>query len=108
MNITRMLLIATALIAIAACTSDGDGAQVDNSVTGVVVAIEGDLAETNGFTLLTPDGERMQFVAPAGLVFGDNEPISHLRDHFVSGAPVEVQYEHDGVSMVAVFVGDAE
>lgn len=77
-------------------------------VTGVVAAVDGDLSEIRTFSLLLPDGSALTFRPEEGLLF-DGGPLSHVRDHMVSGTPVAVEYRHgDDDVAVATTVGDAE
>ena len=75
-------------------------------VVGVVVAVDGDLSEVRGFSLLLSDGDILALVPQAGLLF-DGGPLAHLRDHLVSGAPVEVEFRIEAGVAIATGVGDA-
>ena len=92
-----------------AADSDSEAPLQDESqrVAGVVVAVDGDLSEIRTFSLLLPDGSALTFLPEEGLLF-DVGPLSHVRDHMVSGTPVAVEYrQQDGVA-IATTVGDAE
>lgn len=100
----------TSTVALPQTTAVIDSPSVSSEVSqqevGVVVAVDGDLNEIRGFSLLLPDGAVIKLVPQAGLLF-DGGPLSHLRDHLVSGAPVSVVYRvEDGVA-IATNVGDA-
>ena len=76
-------------------------------VDGVVVSVDGGLAEVVGFELVTTSGERLAFVPDPDLDrFDDGAPLSHLSEHLSTGVPVRVVYEErDGV-LVAVALAD--
>jgi len=65
-------------------------ASAQETVTGIVVEVEGDLTTVSRFVLVLPDGTRPEFVPSPGILFHDRAPISHLQDHLRSGAPVEL------------------
>jgi hypothetical protein len=95
------LLAAVLATGFSACSSAQD------TVTGIVVEVDGDLTAVSRFVLVLPDGTRQEFVPSPGILFHDRAPISHLQDHLRSGEPVGVVYETlaDG-SLVAVEVFD--
>ena len=99
-----LLMLATA------CGSDTSASEVSTvtEVTGVVVAVDGDLSEINSFSVVLGDGEILELVPEAGLLFDGDEPLSHVRDHLVSGGPVAVEFYEDGENLICVAVGDAE
>ena len=80
--------------------------EASQQAVGVVVAVDGDLSEVRGFSVLALDGAVLELVPQAGLLF-DGGPLSHLRDHLVSGAPVAVEYHVEAGVAVATGVGDA-
>ena len=101
MRVAVSALIAVALVA-GGCSSG------DQRVTGVVIGVDGDLTTVRGFDLLTTEGDRLEFVPGAELhAFGDGTPLTHLSEHFQSGAPVRVTYRAEGGANVAVAVEDA-
>jgi len=82
-------------------------ASAQETVTGIVVEVEGDLTTVSRFVLVLPDGTRPEFVPSPGILFHDRAPISHLQDHLRSGAPVEVVFETlDDGTLVAIEVFD--
>ena len=91
---------AVALVAMVAC---GGSAKV---IEGRLAEVAGDLETVDSFVLLTEAGERLRFLADPAARFGD-APLSHLRDHLVSGEPVVVSYEERGDDLVATAVDDA-
>jgi len=96
----RRLLAALLVVLTAGC---GGGEQ---SVTGSLVDIDATLTEVRGFTLLTPEGDRLEFTPGAGATFHGG-PLSHLTDHLRTGARVTVFYEEEpGGGLVATQVED--
>ena len=76
-------------------------------VTGTVIDVKGDLSTITLITLLTEDGEKVDFIPADGVLF-DGGPISHVRDHLISGTPVKFEYrELDDGSLEALTLGDA-
>ena len=89
------------LVAIAAC---GGGRE---SVRGVVIEVEGGITDVSGFLLRLPDGSDLRLEPADGVLFHDNAPIGHIRDHLLSGESIEVEYEIlDDGSAVAYSVTD--
>ncbi len=76
--------------------------------TGVVVAVEGDLSAISSFSILLSDGETLVLVPQAGVLFDGEGPLSHLRDHLLSGEPVMVEFHQGADNLVAATVGDGE
>ncbi len=99
-----ILLVIPSLLIVACSSSDDDG---EGRVTGVVTQVSGDLGEVTSFVVTDGDGRSHQFEPAPGLMFEDG-PLDHLREHIVSGDPVEVGYERaeDG-ALIAVDVADA-
>jgi hypothetical protein len=85
-----------------------DLAPIEVTVTGVVVSVDGTLSATNSFTIRLEDGSDLTLVPIDGLLFGGVSPLSHVRDHLVSGSPVLVTYtsSFEG-SFLAIEIGDA-
>lgn len=83
-------------------------APVEVTVTGVVISVDGDLSGTQSFVIRLESGDDLVLVPGDGLLFDEVAPLTHLRDHLVSGNPVEVTYEMptDGPHTVTA-VGDA-
>lgn len=84
---------------------DATGEQL--TVEGVVIAVDGNLDAVASFTLRLSDGSDLIFTPDEGAQF-DGGPISHIREHLTSGAPVRVEYVilGDGTN-VAMDIGDA-
>lgn len=85
-------------------TSDITG---DNTLTGVVSEVNGDLTTVSGFVVLAADGSSHRFTPVDGLLF-DGGPLTHIREHVVTGQPVVVTFELGGNGeLVATGVEDA-
>lgn len=77
------------------------------SVSGVVTAVDGpSVAEVDGFTLRTADGQTLAFAVET-LTLDGGKPAPHLREHLLSGAPVTVWYQVEGDRLVALRYDDA-
>ncbi|MFP3914088.1 MAG: hypothetical protein ACLFWM_04375 [Actinomycetota bacterium] len=93
-----LLIAAASLVAVGACASSGE-----NEATGIVVGVEGELEDVEGFTVLV-DGEQMEFET---IPEGDYAfPLGHLQDHLRSGEPVLIRWEEQGDSLIATFIAD--
>ncbi len=102
-------------LVLAACTTTGNGlCTVGGSITacgeatGIVTNVSGPSAtQVDSVTVRTPQGEVIQFqVGRLDLTEGGlNAP--HLRDHFISGVPITVQYKVDNGQYVALRYFDA-
>ena len=84
------------------CAQPPDGA----SVTGVVIAVDGNLTEVASFTIVTSDAEQLTFV-PDPNAGNPGFPLVHLADHIRSGDPVEVHYDERDDTLWATWVDDA-
>jgi hypothetical protein len=74
----------------------------------VVIDVVGGLAGIDSFTLRLPDGTDLELTPAEDLLFGDAGPISHIRDHLVSGAPVTATYRASSPGLpIVVAVDDA-
>jgi hypothetical protein len=58
---------------------------------GVVVDIDGDLTTTHSFTILLDTGDEVILYPTAEATFHSG-PMGHIRDHILSGVPVNVDY----------------
>lgn len=94
----RVAVVALA-IALTACSGGLE------SVRGTIVEVDGDLASVSSFTIRSTGSETLTFVPVEGLLF-QNGPLSHLTDHLRSGEQVDVTYEVEGETLVAVRVSD--
>jgi hypothetical protein len=97
--------LVTLVLLITACGGGDTDLQV---AEGVVIDVDGTLAEVRSFTVRTPDGTDLTFAVPDGLRFHGEVPLGHLRSHLTTGEPIVVSYETqaDG-SLEAVDVRDA-
>lgn len=93
------VLVAGLLVVLAGCGSS------DLSVEGRLVDFDGDLTTVRSFELISTDGEQLRFIPDVDATFHGG-PISHLRDHLVSGEPIIVFYEERGGDLVATSVED--
>ena len=111
------MMLLTVLVASCGAAASPAGTQGSNPagpapegagiLEGLVVAVDGDLSAVNGFTILS-DGQRLDFVPTAGLLFDAHGPLSHLRDHMTAGTPVAVEFRQEGNVLMATAVGDAK
>jgi hypothetical protein len=99
-----VVIVAAALLVLAGC-SGSDPASGD-TLTGVVSEVNGDITTLTGFVVLAPDGSSHRFTPADGLLF-EGGPLSHLREHIVTGQLVIVTFERgsDG-ELIAVHVED--
>jgi hypothetical protein len=97
-----LAVLALGVLVLAGCSGG------DQRVTGVVMSVDGDLTTVRSFEVLTTGGDRLEFVPGPDLHgFPDGTPLTHLSEHFQTGAPVRVTYrDEDGVN-VAIIVEDA-
>lgn len=98
---TSLARVAAALVAISLLSCSP---QTSATVQGIVTAVDGDLSQVTGFTVLV-EGEPMSFVPSED---GDYAfPLSHLREHLRTGEPVLVGWQMEGGERVATFLDDA-
>lgn len=81
-------------VVVAGCsgTDGGDADHAEHSVTGVVTEVSGDLTMVESFVVLDDEGNSHLFVPEANLTFYGG-PLTHLRDHVVTGQRVTVTFE---------------
>jgi hypothetical protein len=81
---------------------------IEETVTGVVIAVEGNLTGIDSFVIRLPDGSDLALVPTNDLLFDGVGPLSHVRDHLVSGNPIYVTYltSSEGQPIVHA-IGDA-
>ena len=97
----RRGLLVFLLVVSSACS---DGRQTAH---GIVVEVEGTITEVEGFLLRLSDGETVRLRPADGVLFHDNAPIGHIRDHLRSGETIEVEFEVlDDGSAVAYEIRD--
>lgn len=91
-----------ALLAVSGCS----GASTEE-VSGVVIDVTGDLTTVDAFIVRLPDGTNQVFEPAPGLRFDGTAPVSHLRDHLRSAAPITIRYEVlDDGTRIALEVSD--
>jgi hypothetical protein len=97
--------IAVVVIAVLAATAfGGPGRQVK---TGIVVAVHAtSLSDVQGFTILTPDGQMVDFRI-GRLETAGTFPPGHLAEHKVSLVPVRVTYVDEAGVHIAERIEDA-
>lgn len=105
----RQLLVASAvavvIMSVSACSTSPTTS--DDTLTGVISEVNGDLATVTTFVVLTEDGSSHRFTPIDGLLF-EGGPLTHLREHVVTGHPVVVTFERgSGGGLIAIRVEDA-
>ena len=92
-RLTALLLV----IGLASCT------QTSGTSQGIVIDVEGTLAEVTAFTVLV-EGDPVRYLPVEG---GDYAfPLPHLREHQRSGAPIVVHWQLVGETRHALGVTD--
>lgn len=86
---TVLAVLGLAMV-LSACSS-GES-EHSNAVEGIVTEVTGDLSNVESFVVLDADGKSHLFKPEAGLLFY-GAPLSHLRDHVVTGQPVVVTFK---------------
>ncbi len=81
---------------------------IEETVTGVVIAVEGNLTGIDSFVIRLPDGSDLTLVPTDDLLFDGVGPLSHVRDHLVSGNPIYATFltSSEGQPIVHA-IGDA-
>jgi hypothetical protein len=100
-----VVLVAAVILVLAGCS--GSDPLSGDTITGVVSEVNGDLTTVTGFVVLAPDGSSHRFTPADGLLF-EGGPLSHLREHVITGQVIVVTFEQgpDG-GLIAVHVEDA-
>jgi hypothetical protein len=104
---------AAAIVGLVGGCTIGDGTDVTGDhIEGIVTEVTGDLTTVQSFVILDGDGDSHLFTPQSGLLFYGG-PLSHLRDHIVTGERVRVVYERGAYGdLVATSVlhadGDSE
>ena len=97
-----LLMVLISLAVAAGCSSSET--TVDDSVVGVISEVSGDITSVTGFVVLSDDATSHQFTPTPGLVFMGG-PLTHLRDHIISGERVVVSFERgDDGALIAVAI----
>ena len=85
-----LLGVVAAAVALTACTSDTS--EDSDAVEGIVTEVTGDLTAVESLVIMDSDGKSHFFKPSPGLLFYGG-PLSHLRDHVVTGQRVVVTFE---------------
>ena len=75
-------------------------------VEGALISLDGNITTVERFTIVKPDGSRLQFIPDPGATFHGG-PLGHLADHLRTGSSVVVRYREEGDALVALEVDDA-
>jgi hypothetical protein len=107
-TLSRLLVavtIAAVIVSVSGCaTADSSS---DNTLSGVISEVNGDLTTVTGFVVLDEDGSSHRFTPVDGLLF-EGGPLTHLREHVVTGQRVVVTFEVGAEGeLIAIRVGDA-
>lgn len=79
----------------------------DDMLSGVISEVSGDLTTVTGFVVLAEDGSSHRFRPADGLLF-EGGPLTHLREHVVTGQAVVVTFERGpNGELIAIRVEDA-
>ncbi|MCB1246337.1 MAG: hypothetical protein KDB69_03640 [Acidimicrobiia bacterium] len=77
-------------------------------VQGIVTEVTGGIDSVSSFVVMDDNGDLHEFTPEPGLLFYGG-PLSHLRDHIVTGERVKVTYEEGpGGNRIAVLVEHAD
>ncbi len=88
----------------AGCSTEPEAA---NTIEGVVIEVAGDISTVDTFVILGTDGSNHQFTPQPGLLYHGG-PLSHLREHIVTGIPVIVTFATgDNGQLIATEVVDS-
>ena len=103
-SLSFRLTMVVGLVAVVAAACAGDAVGSEMSISGVVTEMTGDLSVVQSFVVLDSDGDSHLFSPEEGLLFLGG-PLSHLRDHVLSGERVTVTFEEtsDG-RLIAVLI----
>lgn len=91
-QIAPVLLAASAALILSAGCSTAE--ESSGEVVGIVTEVTGDLTSIESFVVIDGSGDSSKFVPGEGLTVAGG-PVSHLRDHVVSGEQVKVLF-HSG------------
>lgn len=107
MGRTSILAVAVVIAAVAVgCASDDTGSS--NEIVGVVTELTGDLTHVESFVVLDDEGNSHLMTPSEGLLFYGG-PLSHLRDHIVTGERVRVTFSEGAYgAMTATLIVHAE
>ena len=95
-----------ALLIVSACSSEESSAA--DTVEGIVTEVTGDLTAVESLVILDSEGKSHLFKPTPGLLFYGG-PLSHLRDHVVTGQRVVVTFEAGAYGeQIAVLIEHAD
>jgi hypothetical protein len=104
--VTLLFGVIAALLIVSACASD-DSAE-PNTVEGIVTEVTGDLTAVESLVIMDSEGKSHFFKPTPGLLFYGG-PLSHLRDHVVTGQRVVVTFEAGAYGeQIAVLIEHAD
>ncbi len=87
------------------CASSEDAT---NEIEGIVTEVTGDLTNVQSFVVLDSEGDSHLFTPAPGLLFHGG-PLSHLREHIVTGERVVVTFtDSDSGARTAILVVHAD
>lgn len=107
---TRFALVALLVVvaSFGAACGDGDAGSGGTSVEGIVSEVTGDLSNVETFVVLDDQGNSHLFTPEPGLLFYGG-PLTHLRDHIVTGQRIKVTFEDSAYGeMTAVLIEHAD
>jgi hypothetical protein len=103
---TLLFGVIAALLVVSGCASDDSGEQ--NTVEGIVTEVTGDLTAVESLVIMDSEGKSHFFRPTPGLLFYGG-PLSHLRDHVVTGQRVVVTFESGAYGeQIAVLIEHAD
>ena len=82
-------MLTVAALLVSSCVSDD--ADDSNTVEGIVTEVRGDLTLVESLVIMDSEGKSHLFRPKPGLLFYGG-PLSHLRDHVVTGQRVIVTF----------------
>lgn len=105
-TVMRFAVVVAVVAVLAGCSSPEQ--QAANQIEGIVTEVTGDLEHVESFVVLDGDGMSHLLTPEDGLLFYGG-PVSHLRDHIVSGERVVVTFEEGAYgAMIAVLIEHAD
>jgi hypothetical protein len=105
-RITLLFGVIAALLVVSGCASDDSGES--NTVEGIVTEVTGDLTVVESLVIMDSEGKSHFFKPTPGLLFYGG-PLSHLRDHVVTGQRVVVTFESGAYGeQIAVLIEHAD
>jgi hypothetical protein len=100
------VVVATVVIVVSACGANSD--DPPDTVEGIVSEVTGDLTTVESLVIMDADGNSHLFKPTSGLLFY-GAPLSHLRDHVVTGQRVAVTFDIGAYGeRIAILIEHAE